>query len=122
MQPTLQRSSPLLGELQSAPVLGMRRGDVGSLISREGTGPLRRLLQGHLGLCSAREGEREAVTGSDGMARGRCRAGRGRDLVSVFGAVQARRRGYGAPGVSGVPPLDHSGRGRPRVSGDVAGR
>ena len=101
-----EQFSHLIGELQSAPVLGMEHGDVEALISREGTELLRRLLQGHLDLRSAREHEREAVTGSDGVARSRCREGCARDLMSVFGAVQIRRRGYGTLGVSSVFPLD----------------
>jgi hypothetical protein len=101
-----EQFSYLVRELQSAPVLGMQHGEVESLISREGTELLRRLLQGHLDLRSARENEREAVTGSDGVARSRCREGCERDLMSVFGEVQVRRRGYGAPGVSSVFPLD----------------
>ena len=90
-----EQFSYLVRELQSAPVLGMQHGEVESLISREGTELLRRLLQGHLDLRSARENEREAVTGSDGVARSRCREGCERDLMSVFGEVQVRRRGYG---------------------------
>ena len=101
-----EQFSHLLRELQSDPVLGMQHGDVEVLISREGTELLRRLLQGHLDLRSARECEREAVVGSDGVARTRCREGCERDLMSVFGEVQVRRRGYGVPGVSSVFPLD----------------
>jgi hypothetical protein len=102
----LEQFSHLVRELQSGPVLGVQHGDVEALTSREGTELLRRLLQGHLDLRSARECEREAVAGSDGVARTRCRGGCERDLMSVFGEVQVRRRGYGAPGVSSVFPLD----------------
>jgi hypothetical protein len=101
-----EQFSHLVSELQSAAVLGMQHGEVEALISREGTELLRRLLQGHLDLRSARESEREAVAGSDGVVRRRCREGCERDLMSVFGEVQVRRRGYGAPGLSSVFPLD----------------
>jgi hypothetical protein len=75
----------LVGELQSAPVLGMERGEVEGLVSREGTELPRLLLQGHLDLRSERE--REAITGRDGVVRTRCREGGERDLMSVFGEV-----------------------------------
>jgi hypothetical protein len=79
-----EQFSHLVSELQSDPVLGMERGEVEALISREGTELLGRLLQGHLGLRAVREPRREAVTGSDGVSRTRCRQGCERDLMSVF--------------------------------------
>jgi hypothetical protein len=96
----------LVSELQSASVLSMEHGSVEELISREGTELLRRLLQGHLDLRSAGERPRESVTGSDSVTRTRCREGCARDLMSLFGEVQVRRRGYGAPDVGSVYPLD----------------
>lgn len=101
-----EQFSHLVSELQSDAVLGMQHGEVEALISRDGTELLRRLLQGHVDLRSAREPQRDAVTGSDGVLRTRSREGCERDLMSVFGEVRLRRRGYGAPGEGSVFPLD----------------
>ncbi len=96
----------LVSELQSGDTLGMEHGDVEKLISREGNELLRRLLQGHLDLRSVREARREDVRGSDGVVRTRCREGCERTLMSLFGKVVIRRKGYGTAGVSSLFPLD----------------
>lgn len=96
----------LVGELQSGDTLGMEHGDVEKLIAEQGNELLRRLLQGHLELRSSREEKREALTGSDGVMRQRCREGCERALMSLFGEVMVRRKGYAAAGVSTLFPLD----------------
>ena len=96
----------LVSELQSGDTLGMEHGDVEKLISKEGNELLRRLLQGYFDLRTSREVKREAVTGSDGVMRTRCREGCKRTLMSLFGEVVLRRKGYGEPGVNSLFPLD----------------
>ncbi len=96
----------LVSELQSGETLGMEHGDVEKLISKEGNELLRRLLQGHFDLRASREARREGITGSDGVVRTRCREGCERTLMSLFGEVVVRRKGYGTPGVSSLFPLD----------------
>jgi hypothetical protein len=96
----------LVSELQSGDALGMEHGEVEKLISEQGNELLRRLLQGHFDLRASREVKREAVTGRDGVVRTRCREGCERTLMSLFGEVVLKRKGYGAPGVSSLFPLD----------------
>jgi hypothetical protein len=67
---------------------------------------LRRLTQGHLDQRSAQEARREKVIGDDGLPRTHRRAGCRRRLESRFGEVMVTRRGYGAPGLDSVFPLD----------------
>ena len=101
-----EQFSHLLGALHSGAMLSREHGEVEAFISREGNELLRRLLQGHLDLRAAREPQREAVMGSDGVIRTRARDGCERDLMSVFGEVRVTRRGYGAPGQNSIFPLD----------------
>lgn len=96
----------LVSELQSGDTLGMEHGDVEKLISKEGNELLRRLLQGYFDLRASREAKLEEVTGSDGVMRTQCREGCERGLMSLFGEVVVRRKGYGTPGVSSLFPLD----------------
>ena len=96
----------LVGELQSGDTLGMEHGDVEKLISEEGNELLRRLLQGYFDLRASREAKLEEVTGSDGVMRTQCREGCERTLMSLFGEVVVRRKGYATPGVSSLFPLD----------------
>ncbi|MGH8472668.1 MAG: ISKra4 family transposase [Gammaproteobacteria bacterium] len=83
----------------------MEHGEVEATIAREGTELLRGLLQGHLDLRAKAEARRVEVSGADGVVRRHGRAGE-RGLMSLFGAVQVRRLGYGAPGERGLCPLD----------------
>ncbi len=78
----------------------MEHGDVEKLISEEGNELLRRLLQGHFNLRTSREAKLEEVTGSDGVVHTRCREGCERTLMSLFGEVVLKRKGYAAPGVA----------------------
>ncbi len=71
-----------------------QHGDVEKLISEEGNELLRRLLEGHFDLRSSREAKRGDVRGSDGVARTRCREECERTLMSLFGEVVLKRKGY----------------------------
>jgi len=108
----------------------MEHGEVERLISRMGTEVLRLLMQAHLDLRARREVRREDLTGPDGSALSRCRPNRTRDLMTLFGEVIVRRKGYSAPGVQSLFPLDaalnlakdkYSHELRSRVAEEVAG-
>jgi hypothetical protein len=108
----------------------MEHGDIETLICRMGTELMRLLMQGHLDLRAAREVRRHDLTGADGSALSHCRPNRSRDLMSVFGQVRVKRRGYGCAGAGSVFPLDgelnlppdkYSHGLRRRVAEEVAG-
>ena len=92
--------------LQSEQNLEREPGDREELIWQEGKELLRRLLQGHLDLRAAVEPKREQVIGGDGVRRTHRRSGCQRRLMSLFGEVNVKRMGYGAPGKASVFPLD----------------
>lgn len=95
----------LVSRLQSEEMSRMEHGQVEATIAQEGNELLRRLLQGHLDLRAKTEEGRLEVVGADGVLRRHCRAGK-RELMSLFGEVEIKRRGYGAPGERGLCPLD----------------
>jgi hypothetical protein len=96
----------LVSTLQSEAALQMQHAQLEEVISQEGTELLRRLLQGHLDLRSARERRVEQIIGADGVVRGQCRAHCERQLMTLFGEVRLERMGYGARGAESIFPLD----------------
>jgi hypothetical protein len=96
----------LMDQLQAEHMLRREHGEVEECISKAGTELLRLLLQGHLDLRAAREAEREAIRGADGVLRMHCRKHCERALMTLFGEVTVRRLRYGAPGHDSVFPLD----------------
>lgn len=120
----------MLSDLRSKESLQMEHGEVETLISRMGMELNRRLLQGYLFLRAAREPRREDVQGPDGEILTRCRKNCEEPLMSIFGEVRVRRKGYSVPGVkSQFPlnsdlnlPLDKYSHGlRRRVAEEIAG-
>ncbi len=101
-----EQFAQLIQALQSAGNLELEHGDIEALIWQEGNELLRRLLQGHLDLRSAREPKREHVIGGDGVIGSHRWAGCTRMLMSLFGEVAVKRLGYGACGKVSVFPLD----------------
>jgi hypothetical protein len=94
----------VVDQLQSKQVLRMEHGEVEELITHEGTELLRRLLQGHLDLRTVKETKREEVKGSDGVLRCYVREACQRGLMTLFGEVTVRGRGYGARGEGSIFP------------------
>ncbi|MCP4208110.1 MAG: ISKra4 family transposase [Shimia sp.] len=96
----------LIEALQSDHNLKREHGDIEELIWQDGKELLRRMLQGHLDLRSAREPKRAHVIGGDSVIRTHRRAGCTRTLMSLFGEVSVKRMGYGARGKESIFPLD----------------
>jgi hypothetical protein len=96
----------LIEALRSEQNLELEHSDVEELIWQDGKELLRRMLQGHLDLRSAREPQRTQVTGADGVIRTHRRSGCSRPLMSLFGEVTVKRMGYGARGKESIFPLD----------------
>ena len=92
--------------LQSEATSQLEHGAVEEFLWREGTELLRRLLQGHLDLRTRWEAKLKSVVGCDGVERTHFRAGCERGLMTLFGEVEVRRKGYGARGKRSVYPLD----------------
>jgi hypothetical protein len=93
-------------QLHSDPTAQMEHDQVEALIKRQGTEMMRLLLQGHLDVRSKREHCKESIQGADGVIRTHCRENCGRNLMTEFGQVVARRIGYSAKGVGSLFPLD----------------
>ena len=104
--PALEQFMSLAGQLGEEMTGKMEHGEIEDFISEAGTEVLRLLLQGRLDLHCNQEKREAAVTGSDGVARTRCRCGCERNLMTIFVEVAVRRKGYGAPGVAMVFPMD----------------
>jgi len=92
----------LLGDLTA----GMEHDQLESFIKEDGTELMRRMYQGHLDVRVAREEKMESVKGTDGTVRTHCREKCRKDLMTEFGEVVVRRRGYSAKGVESLFPLD----------------
>ena len=92
--------------LQSQEMRHLEHGAIEQFVWHEGTELLRRLLQGHLDLRCRRETRRNSVVGCDGVGRSHLREGCKRGLMTLFGEVDVRRKGYGGRGVCSVYPLD----------------
>jgi len=82
----------------------MTHADVERLLQSEGAELLRRMYQGHLDARGVGEAA-GAVVGADGIARTHARVSE-RPLVTVFGAVQVARMGYGQRKVESLYPRD----------------
>lgn len=84
----------------------MQHGEIEGLIFTEGTELLRRLMQGHLDLRAIREPRRHDVISPDGAVLTHCRSNCERPLMTIFGEVTIRRKGYSCTGMRSVFPLD----------------
>ncbi|MDZ7753006.1 MAG: ISKra4 family transposase [Gammaproteobacteria bacterium] len=98
----------LVGALCSADNEALEHGQVERLIEEEGREVLRRLMQGYVDLRTHSEVRVSAVTGADGQEREQFRGDRSRQLETVFGTVEVRRKGYSTRGLASVFPLDES--------------
>jgi hypothetical protein len=92
----------LIGEIAGK----MEHGQIEQLLFREGNELLRLLLQGYLDLLTIREPRSRDVTTPDGAAFTHCRPNCERGLMTIFGEVTVRRKGYSLRGVPSVFPLD----------------
>ena len=96
----------MIYQLHSDPTAHMEHDQVEALIKKLGIELMRLLLQGHLNVRSKREVRMESVEGSDGIVRTHCRENCERNLMSEFGQVVVRRKGYSVRGVASLFPLD----------------
>jgi len=94
--------SRLIGEVAGQ----MEHGPIEALIFAEGTELLRRLMQGYLDLRASREPRRHDVISPEGISLTHCRANCERQLMTLFGEVTSRRKGYSRPGIPSMFPLD----------------
>lgn len=96
----------LVSELHGENTAQMEHGQVEAMINRVGTELLRLLFQAHLDLRAMREPRRHDLTAPDGNTLSHCRKACGRDLMTIFGQVKVRRKGYSAAGKESLFPLD----------------
>lgn len=95
-----------IDQLHSDTTAQMEHDQVEALIKQQGTEVMRLLLQGHLDVRCKREQRMESVLGADGVARTHHRENCERNLMTEFGQVVVRRKGYSARGVASLFPLD----------------
>jgi hypothetical protein len=96
----------MIYQLHSDPTAQMEHDQVEALIKQQGTEVMRLLLQGHLDERCKSEQRQESVEGADGIVHTRCRENCERNLMTEFGQVVVRRKGYSAKGVESLFPLD----------------
>jgi hypothetical protein len=94
----------LVGELQSAEAQAMTHGELERELEAKGRELLRALLQAHLDTRGPGAAS-EPVVDAQGEPRPSERLHE-RGLETVFGKVEVRRLGYGAPGTDSLHPLD----------------
>lgn len=93
-------------QLHSDPTAQMEHDQVEILIKKQRTEVMRLLLQGHLDVRCKREQRMESVLGAGGVIRTHIRESCERNLMTEFGQVVVRRKGYSAKGVKSLFPLD----------------
>lgn len=97
----------MISQLHSDPTARIEHDRVESLIKEQGTEVMRLLLQGHFDVRSMREPQMESLQGADGVVRTHCRENCERKLMTEFGQVVVRRKGYsGKKGVESLFLLD----------------
>jgi len=104
--PACERFESIILDLSGEIAGQMEHGDIEGLIFREGTELLRLLMQGYLHLRAIREPRRDDLTGPEGAPLTHCRSNCERPLMTLFGEVTVRRKGYSRRGVGSVFPLD----------------
>jgi hypothetical protein len=104
--PACDQFESIICELTSEAAGRMEHGQIEGLLFKQGTELLRLLLQGYLDLLADREPRKHDVKGPDGTMLTHCRANCERLLMSIFGKVTVRRKGYSRRGMQSVFPLD----------------
>lgn len=99
-----EKFAQLIACLRSPEAQQMIHSDLEALLEVEGRELLRRLLQAHLDERSP-ETVAEPVMGADGRTHTHQRT-HTRHVMTIFGAVEVTRTGYGGPGTESVHPLD----------------
>ena len=96
----------LAGQLEGETIHKMQHGEIEAFVSKEGNEVLRLLLQAHLDRRCNQETRKESVCASDGTLLPHCRCGCERCLMTIFGKVAVRRKGYSSKGVPSLFPMD----------------
>ena len=99
-----EKWAQLIAHLRSPEAHQMNHSDLEALLEVEGRELLRRLLQAHLDERSPGT-VAEPVLGADGRAHTHQRT-QTRRLMTIFGAVEVTRTGYGGHGIESLHPLD----------------
>jgi hypothetical protein len=84
----------------------MQHDQVEALIKNDGNEVMRLLMQAFLDVRAKREERMESIQGIDGIVRTYCRENCQRTLMTEFGEVVVRRKGYSANGAQSLFPLD----------------
>ncbi len=105
-RPARAKFETMIHQLHDDPTAHMEHDQVDAFIKEHGTEVCRLLLQAHLDVRAKGEQRLESVEGADGTRRTHCRENCERDLMTEFGQVVVKRKGYGAKGVESLFPLD----------------
>lgn len=101
-----EQFSKMITLLSSEESHKQEHGEIEALVKKEGTELLRRLVQEHLDLRCRLEERHDVVGEADNVKRTHCREECERNLMTLFGEVVVRRKGYSARGASSVFLLD----------------
>jgi hypothetical protein len=121
----------MVKEIQSDKALRMEHGQIEKTIRQMGNELMRLFMQAHLDLRAMSEPRRHDLKGSEGKALTHCRQNCECDLMTIFGEVAVKRKGYSAAGEKSLFPLDgalnlaedkYSHGLRCRVAEEVAGK
>ncbi len=104
--PACEQFESLVSRLSGEAAGEMEHGPIEALIFREGTELLRCLMQAYLDLRAIRELRRHDVISPNGDRLTHCRPNCERQLMTIFGEVTIRRKGYSRTGMRSVFPLD----------------
>jgi hypothetical protein len=105
-RPAREHLETLIHQLHGDAADEMQHDQAEALIKKDGYEIMRFLVQGFLDVRARREKRMESIEGSDGVVRTQCRADCEKDLMTEFGEVVVRRKGYAAKGTGSLFPLD----------------
>jgi hypothetical protein len=105
-RPARHQLEAIIHQLHGDAADQMQHDQVEALIKQEGNEVMRLLMQGFLDVRAKREERMESIEGSDGVVRPHCRENCERSLMTEFGEVVVRRKGYSAKGAESLFPLD----------------
>ncbi len=103
--PAREALEEIATELRGEAALSMTHSEVERLIRSKGWEVLRRLMDGHVQLRGVGDVEDGVVVGADEVQRTHRRL-HDRILMTIFGPIEVRRRGYGQRGSTSLHPLD----------------
>lgn len=96
----------MVSRINSEELARIEHGDLERWLVEEGTELLRRFAQGYFDKRAQEEQMLSGVEGADSVERRHVKEGCQRDLMTLFGEVEIKRRGYSRYGLQALFPMD----------------